>query len=213
MTASGRSARKYRPATCLAWARWYPLRPSNSSVSPVSMSCTSQGGGPAPSHSALWARAPSSPGNRRLLADGPSSVMTAGPSVSRTAAPPVPTTVAALLPATRAAARPTITTTSRGTRRVRPRDTALKELTNNRSGQRLRGASGGNDGADGGGASPCIAVRSSWTRIARSSKMSAGFTGIRYYSSTGRYVLDLASKMGARCHAATTRIVSRAHLR
>eukprot|EP01047_Picozoa_sp_COSAG01_P027380 COSAG01_NODE_1805_length_9192_cov_13.807324_8_plen_207_part_00 len=53
----------------------------------------------------------------------------------------------------------------------------------------------------------------SWTRIARSSKMSAGFTGIRYYSSTGRYVLDLASKMGARCHAATTRILSRAHLR
>ena len=52
-----------------------------------------------------------------------------------------------------------------------------------------------------------------WTRIARSSKMSAGFTGIRYYSSTGRYVLDMASKMGARCHAATTRIVSRAHLR
>jgi hypothetical protein len=52
-----------------------------------------------------------------------------------------------------------------------------------------------------------------WTHIARSSKMSAGFTGILYCSSTGRYVLDLASKMGARCHAATTRIVSRAHLR
>eukprot|EP01047_Picozoa_sp_COSAG01_P112670 COSAG01_NODE_41404_length_451_cov_73.215909_2_plen_48_part_01 len=32
-------------------------------------------------------------------------------------------------------------------------------------------------------------------------KMSAGFIGILYYSSTGRYVLDLASKMGARCHA------------
>jgi hypothetical protein len=55
---------------------------------------------------------------------------------------------------------------------------------------------------------------SSCTRIARSSKMSAGFIGIQYYSSsTGRYVVDLASKMGARCHAATIRILSRAHLR